>query len=233
MADMMDDFMYGGLADDDDYQYEDEEDQLDEDLIDLEARTLANSEALEKMSQLSKTNYPLKVRISRNIGNRDYPLTKYEKTRAIARRAKILEKTLGQTIDLPIDIQRQIDTLQEKYKDAFTSDEEKVHIEKEIIDLQDSVYSQSMALKREDIYLTDEELETESQDVPPGLDKYHPIRIAMLEYRFRKLPMTITREFPDGTTITKPINDFLIIEDRGLLVEANNALPEFRLPEAF
>lgn len=216
----MEDFMYGGLADDEDYQYEDEDDQIDEDLQELDDEL--DPETLGK----------IKVRVTRTIGNRDYPLTKYEKTRAIARRAKILENILGQTIDLPMDVQRQIDALHKKYKDKSTNDEDKVKIEKEIIELQESVYSQSLALRREDIYLTDEELETEAPDVPSGLDKYHPIRVAMLEYRFRKLPMTITREFPDGTKITKPIND-LIVEDRGFLVEANNALPEFRLAEVF
>ena len=206
---------------DDDQELE-QDDRYDEEIDekidqDTDYALLLNGEAGKALE-----TQPMKIRIRRTLPNRVYPLTRFEKAKAISERARILDRLLGAKVQLPADVQEKINILEKEYTAAADKPERRQEIKNEISDLLTPVYEEAQKVRREYINLTDEEIDVKDDKIT--IDKYDPIRLAMLEYRFRKLPINIVRVFPDGKRLEKNIND-LIQEDQGLFIEAAKDLP--------
>jgi hypothetical protein len=176
----------------------DNEDEIIED-IDMGEQIIGNNARIRINSK--KRKYP----------NRKYKLTKFELAKVLTVRANMLDKILGD-IKIPNEEMEKIKEMELMYNKS-NNDEQRLEIKKNIIDKLESLYSRQRLEYLKYIHLTDEERQGESD----------PIKLAMLEYKYKRLPMVIERHFPDGNSVEINVNE-LIGDEKNIFVEAMETL---------
>jgi hypothetical protein len=232
--------------------YEEPEDFQDIDIQDdtlekqIDAENEEDEDLVQQMTQnIMAQSHPNRVKeslgfqIQRTISNNyNYPLTKYEKAKVLSIRARVLSQLLRKKIVFDDSLKTRIDHLNDIKDHPTTSNERKEQIQKELNGIYETANTAAMNERRKFINLTDEEIESEANLLDyysvsgSALKKFDPIRLALLEYHFRKIPINIIRTFPDGKKYELDVNT-LIFEPTSLYVSAYQKLPRFTLPVVF